>query len=254
MEFEEVFYLKKILTLLKQLSRENLFIHSDDIHKGIHFSTVNLERTAILDVFLKNKEKKSKTVGLNKFSFKTSKLFFDLMDTLEKGSTVNLDFDDNKFNINISYDDIELNSTLKSEVEDFIGFPPSNKRTIYKISGEKMAHALNLLSKFRSDFEVIVVDKNLLIKSTSPLGNTELIIPATKSNKKKKDVSDESVYDYEIIKPLLSLSKLSDEVKIIFQWNDNIEDNVLIVEGRFIHYTGYAKYLFTPKGAKNELS
>lgn len=78
MEFEEVFYLKKILTLLKQLSRENLFIHSDDIHKGIHFSTVNLERTAILDVFLKNKEKKSKTVGLNKFSFKTSKLFLTL--------------------------------------------------------------------------------------------------------------------------------------------------------------------------------
>lgn len=258
MEFEEIFYLKKILNLLKQVSKESLFIYSEDLIKGIHFATVNMERTVILDVFLRKEKntkfKKKESIGSRKFSFITGKLFFDLMDSLEKGSSVNLDFDNDELEINISYEDIKLKSSLNVNNKDFMGFPPSNKKTIYLISGAKLAHALNLLSKFRNDFEVSVVESNLLIKSISTLGNTELIIPAEKSSKKKKDVSKESIYDYEIIKPLLSMAKLSKEVKIVFQWNDKIEDNILIVEGRFNNYNGSAKYLFTPKGVSNAIS
>jgi hypothetical protein len=50
------------------------------------------------------------------------------------------------------------------------------------------------------------------------------------------------------------MAKLSKEVKIEFEWNDKIEDNILIVIGQFANYKGRVKYLFTPKGALNGIS
>ncbi|AIS31988.1 hypothetical protein BRM9_1172 [Methanobacterium formicicum] len=261
MEFEKIYYFKKILSLLKQISRENTFIYSDDILKGVHFATLNTERTIILDVFLSPEEKTEKITSskkerpkIQKFSFKTGKLFYDIIDTLEKGSIVELDFESKDLNINISYDDIRLESNLNATLDNFIGFPPSNKNTEFILYGEKMAHALNLLSKFRNDLEVTLEDDNLTINSISKLGNTKLTLPGNKSRKKSKNELKKSVYDYEIIKPLLSASKLSEKVKVIFQYNDNIKDNVLIVETSLKDYDGKTKYLFTPKGVSDGTS
>lgn len=253
MEFEEIFYLKKILALLKQISMEKIFIYGENSSK-IHFAAINEERTAIIDILFESDENSFKESNKNFFSIVTNKLFFNLIDTLEKGSTVKLDFNEN-LEITISYNDIELKSSLNTVTEDFIGFPLSSNKVSYSLSGSTLAHALNLLSKFRNDFEVSAIEKNLVINSKSPYGTSELVIPSEKkSNKNKKDLPKKVIYDYEIIKPLLSMSKLSSEVKIKFEWNDKIEDNILIVIGQFTNYKGRVKYLFTPKEALNGIS
>lgn len=256
MQFEKINNLKRILALLKQISNENLYINSKNSGKGINFSTINKERTIISDVFIKKEEtitENNKDVNLpKKFSFRTGKLFFDIMDTVENGSDVNLDFEDKDLNITIHYDDIILKSVFNAFPEEFIGFPKTEKNMVFKVSGEKMAHALNLLSKFRNDIEVKIEKNNLIIESKSPLGSTKLTMPAKIYGNKKKH--KESIYDYEIIKPLLSASKLSNNIEVMLNWNEKIKDNVLIAKCNFKDYNGYVKYLFTPKGVSNGIS
>jgi len=96
--------------------------------------------------------------------------------------------------------------------------------------------------------------KNLIIESTSVLGSTKLTMPAEVIGKITKNDQKLSVYDYEIIKPLLSASKLSNNVEVKFKWNNKIKDNILIVKCNFKDYNGYAKYLFTPKGVLDGIS
>lgn len=257
LQFEKIYNFKRILLLLKQISKDEIFIHTTNSSKGINFSTINKERTILLDVFLQKEEtitNNSKENNLpKKFDLKTGKLFYDIMDAVENGSNVNLEFEGNDLNINIIYEDIKLNSILNATSENFIGFPLINKKTMFKVSGEKIAHALNLFSKFKNDLEVKIKKDNLIIESTSIMGSTKLTMPA-KISKIEKNEAKESVYDYEIIKPLLSGSKLSNNVEVMFNWNKNIGDNVLIAKCNFKDYDGYAKYLFTPKGVLDGIS
>ena len=109
-------------------------------------------------------------------------------------------------------------------------FQQLNKKTVFKVSGEKIAHALNLLSKFKNDLEVRVEENNLIIESTSLFGSTKLTMPAQITGKVSKNEQKTSVYDYEIIKPLLRASKLSNNVEVKFKWNKNIEDNIIDCE------------------------
>jgi hypothetical protein len=125
-EFEEIFYLKKILALLKQISMEKIFIYGKNSNK-IHFAAINEERTAIIDILFEDDKNSYKENNKKSFSFVTNKLFFNLIDTLEKGSIVKLDFNEN-LEITISYNDIELKSSIKAVAEDFIGFPPSSNK------------------------------------------------------------------------------------------------------------------------------
>lgn len=258
MQFDNIYNLKKIFLLLKQISKDTVFIHSNKPLKGLHFSTINQERTILIDVFIQKEEtitNGNKTqISQKKFSFKTGKLFYDIIDTVENGSDVNLDFESEDLNITIHYEDIILRSLLNATPEKFKGFPASNKKTVFKVSGEKIAHALNLLSKFKNDLEVRIEDNNLIIESSSLFGSTKLTMPAQINGKVTKNEKKTSVYDYEIIKPLLSASKLSNNVEVKFNWNNKIEDNILIVKCNFKDYNGYAKYLFTPKGVLNEIS
>ena len=256
MQFENIYNLKRIFILLKQISKDTVFIHSNKPLKGIYFSTINKERTVLLDVYIQKEETitNEKSNAQRKFSFKTGKLFYDIMDTVENGSNVTLDFDDLDLNITINYDDIILKSLLNATPEKFKGFPKSNKKTVFKVSGDKMAHALNLLSKFKNDLEVKVKDRNLIIESTNLLGSTKLTMPAEITGKITKNDQKQTVYDYEIIKPLLKASKLSNNVEVKFIWNNKIEDNILIVKCNFKDYNGYAKYLFTPKGVLDGIS
>lgn len=257
MKFENIYTLKRILVLLKQISNDNIYINSKNFSKGINFSTINKERTILMDVFIQKEE----TITVNnkkvnfpkKFSFRTGKLFFDIMGTIENGSDVNLDFEEEDLSIIIYYDDIKLKSVLNAFSEEFIGFPKTEKNMVFKVSGEKLAHALNLLSKFRNDIEVKIEKNNLIIESKSSLGSTKLTMPA-KITGKNKNRSKESVYDYEIINPLLSASKLSNNIEVMFNWNENIKDNVLIVKCNFKDYNGHVKYLFTPKGVLDGIS
>jgi hypothetical protein len=253
LQFEQIRNLKRILSLLKQISRDDVYIYSKRNPEEISFATMNKERTILADMFLKKEEtitdesesKKHKT-----YSLKTGPLFYDIMDMVENGSIVQFDFDD-KFNINIFYDDIMMNSSLNFTSEDFIGFPSMKDNIKFKISGEKMAHAFNLLLRLKNDLLVKIENKDLIIESISAQGNTQLKIPASISNKKE---FKESIYDYEIIKPLLSASKLSNYIEIMFYWNKKIENNVIIAKCHFKDYNGHIKYLFTPKGVLNELS
>lgn len=257
MQFEKIYHLKRILALLKQISNDNVYLYSKNSSKGINFSTINKERTVLLDVFIQKGETITDDEKLNfpkEFSFRTGKLFFDIMDTVESGSDVNLDFEEEYLNIKIYYDDIKLKSVLNAFSEKFIGFPKTGKNLVFTVTGDKMAHALNLLSKFKNELEVkIENNNNLIIESKSPLGSTKLTMPA-KITSKRKITSKESVYDYEIIKPLLRASKLSGNIEVMFNWNKNIEDNVLVAKCNFKDYNGYAKYLFTPKGALDGIS
>ena len=258
MQFDNIYNLKRIFLLLKQISKDIVYIHSDKPLKGIHFSTINQERTVLLDVFLQKEEtitnEDKKAISKKKFSFKTGKLFYDIMDTVESGSDVNIDFLEDDLNITILYEDITLKSLLNATPEKFKGFPSMQKKTVFKVSGEKIAHALNLLSKFKNDLEVRVEENNLIIESTSLLGSTKLTMPAQITGKVSKNEQKTSIYDYEIIKPLLRASKLSNNVEVKFKWNKNIEDNLLIVKCNFKDYNGYAKYLFTPKGVLDGIS
>lgn len=257
MQFEKIYNFKRILSLLKQISKDEIFIHTKNSSKGINFSTINKERTVLLDVFIQKEETihhNNKKIDLpKKFDLKTGKLFYDIMDAVEKGSIVTLEFEQNDLHINIIYDDIKLNSKLNANPEKFIGFPLTDKTTTFKVSGEKIAHALNLFSKFKNDLQVKIEKDNLIIESTSFMGSTKLTMPAKISKNERKKVK-ESVYDYEIIKPLLSASKLSNNVDVMFNWNKNIDNNVLIAKCNFKDYDGYAKYLFTPKGVLDGIS
>lgn len=239
--------------MLKQISRDNIYIYSKKNPEEINLATMNKERTILADIFLKKEETTIDKPELKRhktYSLKTGPLFYDIMDMVENGSIVQFDFDDN-FNINIFYDDIMLNSSLNSTSEDFIGFPKMKDNIKFKVSGEKMAHAFNLLLRLKNDLLVKIENKDLLIESISDQGNIQLKIPASISKRKK---FKESVYDYEIIKPLLSASKLSNYVEIMFYWNKKIENNVIIAKCHFKDYNGYIQYLFTPKGVLNELS
>jgi len=257
LQFEKIYNFKRILSLLKQVSKDEIFIHTDNITKGINFSTINKERTILLDVFIPKEETITSDDKKNnlkkKFYLKTGKLFYEIMDAVESGSNVNLEFESNDLNINISYDDIKLISRLNANPEDFIGFPSIEKKSSFKVSGEKISHALNLFSKFKNDLEVKIQKDNLIIESTSIMGSTKLTMPAMIS-KIEKNSTTESIYDYEIIKPLLSASKISSNVDVIFNWNENIGNNVLIAKCHFKDYEGYAKYLFTPKGVLDGIS
>ena len=79
MKFENIYTLKRILVLLKQISNDNIYINSKNFSKGINFSTINKERTILMDVFIQKEE----TITVNnkkvnfpkKFSFRTGKLF-----------------------------------------------------------------------------------------------------------------------------------------------------------------------------------
>lgn len=250
MQFEKIQNLKRILSLLKQIYDDKIYIYSKNSSKGINFSTINKERTILLDIFIQEGETitdEEKEVNFpKKFSFRTGKLFFDIMDTLENGSVVNLDYRDEDLSIVVYYDDIKLKSVLNVVSEEFIGFPKTKKSMVFKVTGEKLAHALNLLSRFRNDIEVKIEKNNLILESTSPLGSTKLTIPAKISGNKNK--SKKSIYDYEIIKPLLNASKLSKNVEVKINWNNNIKDNVLITKCNLKNYNGHVKYLFTPKG------
>ena len=258
MQFDNIYNLKRIFLLLKQVAKDTVFIHSDKPLKGIHFSTINQERTVLLDVFLQKEETITKEdenpISHKKFSFKTGKLFYDIIDTVESGSDVNIDFEGDDLNITIHYEDIILKSLLNATPEKFKGFPTTNKKTVFKVSGEKISHALNLLSKFKNDLEVRVEENNLVIESTSISGSTKLTMPAQVTGKVTKNELKTSVYDYEIIIPLLRASKLSNNVEVKFKWNNKIKDNILIVKCNFKDYNGYAKYLFTPKGVLDGLS
>lgn len=257
MKFDNIYEFKRILNLVKQISNNNIYINSFNSEKGVNFSSINSERTILIDVFIQKEEtitdndKKSKFP--KKFSLKTGKLFFDIMDTIEKGSDVNLDYKEEDMYINVFYDDIKLKSELNALTEKFIGFPKTEKNMIFKVSGEKISHALNLLSKFKNDIEVKIENENLILESKSTSGSTELTMPAKFSGKNQKK-SKISMYDYEIIKPLLSASKLSKSVEVMFNWNGNIKDNVLIAKCYFKDYNGHVRYLFTPKGVLNGLS
>ena len=127
MQFDNIYNLKRIFLLLKQISKDMVFIHSDKPLKGIHFSTINQERTVLLDVFLQKEEtitnEDKKAISQKKFSFKTGKLFYDIMDTVESGSDVNIDFSEDDLNITIIYEDIILKSLLNATPEKFKGFP-----------------------------------------------------------------------------------------------------------------------------------
>lgn len=257
MKFENIFTLKRILNLVKQISKENIYINSLNSKKGINFSSINNERTILTDVFIQKEEtitNDNEIINFPKnFSFKIGKLFFDIMDTVESGSDVNLEYEEEDMFILINYDDIKLKSELNVLSEDFIGFPKTEKNIVIKLSGEKIAHALNLLSKFRNDIEVKIENNNLILESQSTLGSTKLTMPA-KFSEQNNNHSKISIYDYEIIKPLLSAAKLSSSVEVMFNWNKNIEDNVLIAKCNFKDYNGHVRYLFTPKGVINGVS
>ena len=49
------------------------------------------------------------------------------MGTIENGSDVNLDFEEEDLSIIIYYDDIKLKSVLNAFSEEFIGFPKTEK-------------------------------------------------------------------------------------------------------------------------------
>lgn len=257
MQFENINNLKRILTLLKQISNDTLYINSKNALKGINFSAINPERTILLDVFIPKEEKITEdNENFNfpkKFSLKTGKLFFDLVGTVENGSNINLDYEEEKLNIKIYYDDIKLKSVLNATSDEFIGFPRTEKNMVFTVSGEKMSHTLNLLSKFKNDLIVKIENNTLIVKSKSSLGSTELLMPA-KITGKKKNAYNESIYDYEIIKPLLSASKISKNIEVMFNWNKNINENVLIAKCNFKDNNGHAKYLFTPKGVLDGIS
>lgn len=256
MHFEQITTLKRVLGLLKQISKESLYIHTINSENDLHFSAINQERTVLLDLMLLKEETitHSSKEKKQKFSVRTGKIFYDIMDAVENGSIVNLEFEDENLTVKVIYDDIKFKSILNSSLDEFIGFPPSNEKIVFNISGEKMFHALNLLSKFKNDLDVRVESNELIIESLSDLGSTKLIIPSKTSFNKKNNLSNNSVYDYEIIKPLINASKLSNNIEMSFQWNEKIKDNIIVAKCNLKDYNGYAKYLFTPKGVLNGIS
>ncbi|MCK9151813.1 hypothetical protein [Methanobacterium alcaliphilum] len=256
MHFEQITTLKRVLGLLKQISRESVYIHTKNSKNNLHFSTINKERTVLLDLMLLKEETitHSSKEKKQKFSLRTGKLFYDIMDAVENGSIVNLEFEDESLSVKVIYEDIKFKSILSSYLDGFIGFPPSNEKIVFNISGEKMFHGLNLLSKFKNDLHVRVESNELSIESLSELGSTKLIIPSKTSFEENKTLSNNSVYDYEIIKPLINASKLSNNIEMNFQWNEKIKDNVIVAKCNLKDYNGYAKYLFTPKGVLNGIS
>lgn len=250
MQFEQIYHFKKVLALLKQISRDKIYIYRDSGFNGLHFATINKERTIISDIALSNESKlkdKEESKVNKKISIKTGSLFYDIMDTVEKGSIIDLDFKKNKLNIRVSYDDIFFDSILESNLENFIGFPELLDNINFKISGEKLSHAFNLLSKFKNDLKVNIKDNNLLFKSSNNLGDSKLIIPASLTSNTNEIVLKDELYDYEIIKPILSASKISDYVELMLQYNEKIQNNVIIAKCTFKNYDGNIQYLFTPK-------
>lgn len=256
MQFNEISDLKRALALLKQISRDIVYIYGEKDTNGLHLATINKERTILLDMFLKkeNSIDKEENNEIKDFSVKTGKIFYDIMDSVEKGSIVDFQFLNNDAQIKISYDDIKLKSSLNSIPEKFIGFPPLDEKTVFKVSGEKMTHALNLLCRFRNDLEVKIENNNLILESTNEQGSNKLVIPSNLSKKEKKKKIKSSIYDYEIIKPLVSASKLSKMIEINFYWNKKIKNNVIIAKCSFNDDRGHAQYLFTPKGVFDEMS
>jgi len=81
LQFENIYNLKRIFLLLKQISKDSVFIHSNKPLKDIHFSTINPERTVLLDILIKKEETiTNEDENLEKkFSFKTGKLFYDII-------------------------------------------------------------------------------------------------------------------------------------------------------------------------------
>lgn len=238
MKIKNLEFIKKNLYFLSQLSRDHLYIKVGD--GNVHFLNTNKERTIIADFSLNDVKNKKN------FSFKLGTLFYDIFSRIEKGSEVYLDFNKNRLICNIRYENIEFKSVLNSQKGEFQEFPPYQTDSVFKISGEKLYHGLNLLAKFKSDLRLQTKSDELIINTENENGNLEVKIPSDMDL--KEDRVNESVYDYEIIKHLLRPSKISKKVDLNLSWNDKINDNVLVVEFYFKNFEGTIKYLFTPKG------
>lgn len=182
----------------------------------------------------------------NNITIKSDKTFYDIFSRIESGSKVTLNFKKNKILVRINYEDIELDGVLPATPSKFQGLPTYTSDHVFKISGDKLYHGLNLLARLKSDLRLKIQDNKLIIKAENTEGCLKLILPPDiKINQKKVK---ESVYDYEIIKHLLRAAQISKKVDIGLSWNKNIKDNILFVKFHFKRFDGGIEYLFTPKG------
>ncbi|NPV65498.1 MAG: hypothetical protein HPY63_08365 [Methanobacteriaceae archaeon] len=239
MKIKNIEFLKKNLQFLSHLSRDHLYIISDN-NGEIHFLNTNKERTIIADFSLSDID------NIKKLSFKVGNLFYDIFSRIERGSDVYLNFNKDKLVCDVRYENIEFKSIFNYQKADFQGFPEYTADNTFKISGEKLYHGLNLLAKFKSDLKLKTKQDELIINAKNENGSLELKIPSDMELKDNKVT--ESIYDYEIIKHLLRPSKISKKVDLNLSWNEKINDNLLVVEFHFKNFEDTIKYLFTPKG------
>jgi len=238
LKIENFELLKKNLSFLSQLSKDQLYIRPND--GKIHFLNFNNERTIIGDYSFQWKK------NPENFSIRLGNLFYDIFSRIEKGSDVFLDFNENKVICEVKYENIKFKSSLESYEDGFQGFPQYNPGDTFKISGKKLYHGLNLLARFKSDLKLTTDPDELVINAKNGDGDLELRIPSDIESKTDKVTT--STYDYEIIKHLLKPSKLAKKVEINLSFNKKLNDNLLILKFYYNGSNSTLKYLFTPKG------